>query len=263
MAGLTQTPPQTGGSWTLAFKNLFLPTFCLQCNRRLLTEENGYFCPACWEASERIARPFCNRCGKPYAQRLGFDAPEEFPCADCREAKETPYGRIYAAAAYDDAVAEAVKRFKFSERRRLAAPLAALMAEFADREIDTKRYTDLVPVPLHPVRLRDRGFNQAQLLAEAIGPTFPNAVLNTNLRRIRPTRVQSRIQDQAERRRNVRGAFAVDPDRNFDGRVVLLIDDVVTTGGTVAECARALKRAGAESVDVFAAATPVESSHDN
>jgi ComF family protein len=121
----------------------------------------------------------------------------------------------------------------------------------------TDRYTCLVPVPLHPVRLRDRGFNQAELLAERLLHHFPHARLCHDLRRIRPTRVQSRIADPKDRETNVRGAFAVDPSVSLEGERVLLIDDVVTTGGTVSECAQALKRAGAEYVDVLAFALTV------
>lgn len=121
----------------------------------------------------------------------------------------------------------------------------------------TETYTRIAPVPLHPVRLRDRGFNQAQLLTEQLAHHFPNAELFQGLRRIRPTRVQSRLSDPKERESNVRGAFAVDQSISLEGERVLLIDDVVTTGGTVGECAQALRRAGAEYVDVLAFALTV------
>ncbi len=113
-------------------------------------------------------------------------------------------------------------------------------------------YDWLVPVPLHPVRQRARGFNQSALLAEYVLPTFPHARLNENLRRIRPTRTQSRLTPE-QRRNNVRGAFAVSDD-SLSGSRVLLIDDVVTTAGTVIECARVLRLAGVARVDVFSAA---------
>ena len=95
------------------------------------------------------------------------------------------------------------------------------------------------------------------LLAREVLPYFPGARLNESLRRIRPTRVQSKLADRKERLSNVVGAFAVDLSESFDGRTVLLIDDVVSTGGTVSECASALNRAGAARVDVLAAGLPV------
>jgi len=244
------------GLWALAFKNVFLPTFCKTCDARLLTEENGYFCPNCWESSRRVQRPSCIVCGRPHGGVVGFGTLQNFPCADCRDSpeKKRAYRRIYGAAVYDGAVEEAVKLFKFDGKVRLARPLAVMMGEFAQREMDLDQYDCLVPVPLHRVRERDRGYNQSRLLATELLPLFPNARLDESLRRVRPTRVQSRLSDPAERRANVRGAFDVIDVGNVCGKSILLIDDVITTSGTVGECARVLRNAGAVHVDIFAAA---------
>lgn len=242
--------------WSLTFKNLLFPIFCRECGCALLTEENGFFCPACWTLPERISRPFCSVCGRPHKDRSGFGPVENFPCPDCQNSTDRGYNGIYAAAVYEGAVAEAIKLLKFHDRGVIARILAETMAEFAKKEMGCDRYDEIVPVPLHKVRLRERGFNQAALLAEGLGDVFPGASINQTLRRIRPTRTQSRIKDPAERRQNVIGAFAVDRDVDLTGRRVLLIDDVVTTGGTVSECARALTRAGATSVDILAVAVP-------
>lgn len=242
--------------WTLTVKNLFLPIFCKICGCRLLTEENGYFCPTCWELSPRVERPFCTLCGRPHAGVIGFGSLSNFPCADCRERASRgglPFRRMYGAALYDGAVKEAIKLFKFYGKRGLARPLGALMAEFAEREIECDAYDFIVPVPLHKVRERDRGFNQSRLLSQEILSVFPNARIDESLRRLRPTCVQSRLKTASERRANVVGAFAVEGDR-LAGSRVLLVDDVVTTSGTVSECAAALRRANAGAVDIFAAA---------
>jgi ComF family protein len=161
--------------------------------------------------------------------------------------------RIYGATQYDGAVAEAIKLFKFHDKPRLAAPLGALMREFAEREMECASYDVITPVPLHRVRERERGFNQSRLLASVVQEVFPNAALDERLRRIRPTRIQSRLRGEKERRSNIKGAFAV-VGADLKGLTVLLVDDVVTTGGTVEECARALLRAKAGSVDVLAVA---------
>lgn len=246
-------------SWALTAKNLLLPIFCQECAIRLLTEENGFYCPTCWELSPRIERPFCTVCGQPQQGQEGFGDLRNFPCAQCRESDDAPaYRRIYGAAHYDQAIGEAVRLLKFYDKRRIAEPLAEVMADFAEREMDLEIYDDLVPVPLHKVRQRERGFNQSLLLAEKLANLFPNARLNESLRRIRPTRIQSLLKDETDRKANVRGAFAVDRDQDFQGRTVLLIDDVVTSRGTVGECAAALRRAGAATVDVFATALAVE-----
>lgn len=238
--------------WQLALQNLVWPEFCRACGVQLLTGENGYFCPACWERSPSVRRPFCTGCGRPHAEMRGFGAQENYPCADCRTKPVPEVGRIFGAMRYEDAVADAIKLLKFHGKTRLASCLAERMADFAAAEIEVGLYDDLVPVPLHTVRQRARGFNQSRLLAERLLPDFSNARLNECLKRIRPTRTQSRLTPE-QRRNNVRGAFAV-MDDSIQGRRILLIDDVVTTAGTVVECARVLRLAGAAQVDVFAAA---------
>jgi ComF family protein len=240
------------------FLNLVFPIFCRECGLRLMTQENAFFCPTCWESVPRIEPPVCLQCGRPLPRAVGFGPSEDRQCAPCREAETPPYRRIYAAAVYQGSIATAVKLLKFNDRRLAARPLGELLRTYTAANMIVDPYTDIVPVPLHKVRLRERGFNQAELLAREITDEFPHASLNLNLHRIRPTRIQSRLRNSKERISNVAGAFAVPREVDFQGRTVLLVDDVVTTGGTVAECARALKRAGADAVDVLAAALPVD-----
>lgn len=239
-------------AWALAFKNLFFPIFCLACGARLLTEDNGYYCPTCWELAGRIEPPLCTRCGRPHEAMVGLGSTRSFPCANCREKPLRAVRRIYGAAVYDGVVADAVKHLKFHDKSRLARPLGAMLREFAVAHLDTDVYDMLVPVPLHKVRLRDRGYNQSELLAREVLPAFGRAACCSDLKRIRPTRTQSTLKGK-KRKANVRGAFAVEGD-TVAGRTVLLIDDVVTSGGTVEECAKALKRAKAVSVDVLVVA---------
>lgn len=262
MGGESAPSRVPSSEWALTLKNLFLPIFCRQCGRRLLTEENGYFCPTCWEMSPRIERPYCSVCGAPHTAVVGFGPVVNFPCAACRSQKDKrPFRRIYGAAVYSDSVAEAVKLLKFKDKQRLARPLSALMREFAQREMDVEDYDFLIPVPLHRVRERARGFNQSRLLAQEIVSAFPRARVDESLMRTRPTRVQSRAKSDAERQANVRGAFALAGGGQLRNRAVLLIDDVVTTGETVSECAKTLRAEGVSVVDVFAAALAVRTSH--
>ena len=241
--------------WSLAFKNLVVPIFCRTCGVRLLTEENGFFCPTCWESSPRVQRPFCTMCGRPHDRAVGFGTQSNFPCAGCRERPLPHIRRMWGAARYDAAVAEAIQWFKFNGKRRLARPLGELMAAFAAQELLDEGFDVLVPVPLHPVRQRARGFNQSDLLARHLSASM-NLPINDALYRVRPTRVQSLLED-ADRQRNIVGAFGVRGEHPFQGVRVLLIDDVVTTGSTVSECAATLRRAGAREVCVFAAAHAV------
>ncbi len=244
--------PRLSEDWHLALKNLLLPMYCRACGARLLTEENCVFCPDCWESSPRIERPFCDRCGKPHVRIVGLGALSNYPCADCRDKPNRHIRRVWGAAYYDGAVSAAIRLFKFQNKRLLAEPLAAVMEEFACREMADETYELLVPVPLYHTRLRERGFNQSLQLACLLREAFPSAEVDQSLQRIRPTCAQSTLTSE-QRARNVRGAFAVQGDAIKDKRV-LLIDDVITTGETATECARALKRAGAAAVDAFAVA---------
>ena len=242
-----------GPDWALALRNFFLPVYCRACQARMLTEENGFFCPECWASAPWVEPPLCTLCGRPHQRMIALGNAPDFPCAHCREKPNKHIDRVYGVARYHGVIMEAVRLFKFRGRRRLAIPMGAAMAEFAAARMPVDDYDLIVPVPLHRVRLRHRGFNQSLLLAEQILPVFPVAQIDQSLQRIRPTRVQSRLKGPADRAANVRGAFAVVGDA-VKGKTVLLIDDVVTTSGTVTEGARMLKRAGAKRVDVFTAA---------
>lgn len=243
---------QTIQDWNLALRNFLLPMYCRGCGERLLTEENCLFCPNCWESSPRVERPFCSHCGKPHQRVIGLGAQSNYPCADCREKPNKFIRCIRGAAYYDSAVGAAIRIFKFQGRTLLKEPLAALMVEFALREMNEEQYDLIVPVPLYRTRLRERGFNQSLELVSELQEAFPEALIDESLKRIRPTTAQSRLAS-SERAKNVRGAFAVEGDACKEKRI-LLIDDVITTGETITECAKALKRAGAVSVDAFAAA---------
>jgi ComF family protein len=249
-----------GPDWTLALRNFFLPVYCRTCQERLLTEENGFFCPDCWAHAPWVELPLCTKCGRPHQRMIALGNAPNFPCAECREKPNKHIDRVYGVARYHGVIMEAVKLLKFSGRQRLVLPMGAAMAEFSVENMPVGDYDLILPVPLHRVRLRQRGFNQSLLLAEQILPAFPSAMIDQSLQRIRPTRVQSRLKGPADRAANVRGAFAVVGD-TVKGKTVLLIDDVVTTSGTVTECARMLKRAGAVRVDVFTAALAYAGMH--
>ena len=241
---------------TWAFKNLLFPAFCRRCDARILTEENLYYCPQCWSEIRLIERPYCSVCGKPHDKAAGFTERDNFPCADCATIKRRPYGRMYAATVYDDLVKEAILLFKYGSRELLVGPLGSLMIEFAEREVDFEQYDAVVPVPLHRVRQRERGFNQAEELARCLTERFSDVRVRNGLLRIRDTRQQTRLTG-VERRRNIKGAFALHQEMDCREKTVLLVDDVITTGATAEECARTLRRGGAKTVDVLAVARAI------
>jgi ComF family protein len=150
-------------------------------------------------------------------------------------------------------VREALHAFKFGARRALAAPLGDLLAEVAAARPLAPVPDLLLPVPLHPRRERERGFNQASLLARRVGRSLGRPVREDVLARVVATRSQTEL-DAAARRANVRNAFEVRQPAPIVGRHVILVDDVLTTGATLSECARRLREAGAAVVGALTVA---------
>lgn len=186
----------------------------------------------------------CEVCGRLF-DPLALGAPM---CATCR-AQAPPFARARAAWAFEGPARELIHRFKYQRRFALAPRLArALMGAPAARAmLHDWQPQWLVPVPLHPSRGRARGFNQSALLARELSPICGVPALEL-LRRVRATPPQVGLRGR-ERRANVKGAFAVDADlwqkRGAHNARILLIDDVFTTGSTLAECAATLRKAGA------------------
>lgn len=191
----------------------------------------------------RLTPPWCDRCGVPVTSAV------DGPCPACAITRP-PFDYARAACVYAGAMREAVHALKFDGRRSLARPLGDLMFERAGR-FDVDPPDAIVPVPLARARERERGFNQARLLADRLGEKLGVRVRPGWLVRLRPTTPQSEL-SAPDRHANVDGAFAAAPTVR-DCHVVV-VDDVVTTGATVAECARALRRAGARRVGVLAVA---------
>jgi ComF family protein len=237
---------------TLGFKNLFLPAFCKKCGVRILTEDNLYFCAKCWATITLVSDPKCPRCGRPHSVRVGFDAIDNFECSEC-SAQKLWVTRTYAAGIHDGALRDAIHLLKFGRKRLVAKPLARLALERVFEEIDTGSYDFLTAVPLHKNRLRERGYNQSELIAEHVGVGFPDAKCEGLLMRVKDTPNFSRL-GKSERRDWIRRAFRTLPGVDVKKKRILLIDDVVTTGATTNECARVLRRAGADRVDVLAVA---------
>jgi ComF family protein len=183
----------------------------------------------------------------------GLPAGERGPlCGACRR---RPPGFDYARAAarYDGVVREALHAFKFRGRWALAAPLGDLLVEAVAGRLPEGVPDLLLPVPLHPRRERERGFNQASLLARRVGRSLGCPVREAVLTRVVVTRFQTEL-DAAARRANVRNAFEVRRPDVVAGRHVVLVDDVLTTGATLSECAGRLRAAGASRVGALTVA---------
>jgi ComF family protein len=200
------------------------PRRCAGCGRR-----GSWVCQDCDAALRPFARPWCERCGAPPLQ------------ISCRCAELAPELAVVRSAALDDGwLRAAVRSFKYSGETARAGHLAALLPPLL---ADLPSFDALVPVPLHPRRERRRGYNQARLLATAAGNRVTMPVEEA-LIRIRPTSQQVGL-DAESRRANVRGAFLVKDDADVVGRRFVLVDDVLTTGSTLGNCAVTLVAGGA------------------
>jgi ComF family protein len=219
---------------------LLAPSRCFWCRR----QGSEATCRAC-----RTALPWnahaCRACGIPLATGRAASV-----CDDCLRCCP-PQDRSWAAFRYDVPIAQAIVDLKFHGRLMPAHVLGRLMAERLAQRAEPLPEL-LVPVPLSPARLRRRGYNQALELGRSLTAVLGLPMAPTAARRTRETREQTRL-DAAQRRGNVRGAFAIDAGA-VRGRHVALLDDVVTTGATMAELARAARAAGAMRIEAWAAA---------
>ncbi len=160
------------------------------------------------------------------------------------------FWRIRAAGPYKGNLKQAIWRFKYGGEQHLCQPIGGLMAKAA---VDILPFDAVVPVPLHPFRERQRGFNQSLLLARVVANLTKSVVPAGKLIRVRETLPQNSLKPE-ERRLNVRGAFRVMPPGALAGSRIVLVDDVFTTGSTVTECSRTILSDGAKSVDVVVCA---------
>ena len=232
----------------VAALDLLLPPQCLTCDAPVL--QPGRFCADCFAITRFVTAPHCARCGTPFAtaEQGGPDS----LCPDCR-ADPPAYDRARGALRYDAQARKIVLALKHADRVENAAALAPLMLRAG---ITFVREADLlVPVPLHRGRLISRRYNQAALLARALARLAGKPARLDALERIRTTRMLGDL-GAAERQRELHAAIVVRSTRRdeINGRRILLIDDVLTSGATASSCARALLDAGATAVDVLVAA---------
>jgi len=211
--------------WVRALEEFALPQRCPGCGAPALAAQ--LLCDGCWARIPELSFPVCARCLRQGAEPVG-----------CRRHASS---RVWPALVYDERAALLVHALKYGQRPGLAVALGGRLA----RAVPARPAPDLVTaVPLHPARRRERGYNQAWSLAEAVAGQLGVPALEGVLWRVRATPAQARL-DPERRRRNLAHAFRTDEPRRWRGRRILIVDDVLTTGATLEACLETLSAAGA------------------
>ena len=220
------------------FLSLLYPPRCLLCR----TLGASCLCDRCAAAVVPVSEPFCPRCGQGVA-------PESGGCRHC--ARRPPaFRRARAMGAHEGVLRSAIHQFKYRDRPQLAEPLGRLLVSSARAhasDLNGLRFDALLPVPMHPIRRRLRGYNQSERLARVLSRDLCLPLDTRSLVRTRRTRPQVGLSGDA-RRHNLSGAFQVLASAQVDGKTLLLVDDVATTCATLSECAATLKAAGAQAI---------------
>lgn len=223
--------------------NLILPPRCAGSGQ--IVDAPGMLSPAFWSGLSFIEKPFCATCGMPF----GFEAPIETVCAACFDL-EPAFDLARSAVVYNDASRKLVIDFKYGDRMHAVQTFTPWLMRAGKDLLDG--CDAIVPVPLHGRRLWSRRYNQSAELAKMLAKRAQKRCLPSGLIRLRHT-VQQKGLSKKERKSNVKNAFAVNGRymHELRGKAVLLVDDVFTSGATLNECARTLKKHGAAQVCVL------------
>lgn len=227
----------------LMLADLVYPPACAACGK--MTSGHRGLCAECWSGVRFIERPYCEVLGSPFSHDLGAGILSAQAIAD-----PPPFDRLRSAAIHDEAIRNLVHGLKYRDRVDLAPMMAGWMLRASDGAVDACEA--IIPVPLHRSRMLSRKFNQAAELARHLARLSGKPLLPATLLRIKRTAQQVGLGARA-REENVRGAFAIARGRENDvfGKRVVLVDDVYTTGATVAAATRVLRKAGASDITVL------------
>lgn len=224
--------------------NSLLPPRCIKCGK-ILSEKNG-LCPECFGLINFISAPYCQKCGRPFIADGNSQFYSNMYCGECLQKKRFLFELQRTAFIYDDNSKNLILDFKFRDKTVSAETLANMLYG-AGRDIWKENPDLIIPVPIHRMRLLKRRFNQSALLAKYLSVKTGIAADYDSLIRKQNTVPQVRLSGAA-RHKNLRHAFDVAHLQNIKGKKIVLIDDVETTGSTLNECAKVLRKNGAKAV---------------
>jgi ComF family protein len=236
-----------------AVLDILYPPLCRVCTEKIPRHDGRNVCPSCWSRIESLPEPTCMTCGAP-AERVMK------PGQRCELCPPEPvyFDRAVAFGRYDGVLRDIIHWYKYRYKKELSKSLAELLLRAFQEKYSAEPVDAVVPVPLHWWRKRWREFNQARLVAEYIAGEKQVSVLEQLVVRRRSTRPQSSCRSISQKQQNIAGAFSVPRPGQIRDKSLLLVDDIITTGSTVNECARVLKEAGAAKVHVLALARAVK-----
>ncbi len=220
------------------FLDLLWPPFCAICGGRT---KSGPVCERCSAAMTKIGEKFCPECGSPITGDF------------CSRHRDAVYPQFLPAFDFGDRVRELIHKLKYSGRRDIGRFFGDIILGLEQADPIWGRIDGLLPVPLHKLRMRDRGYNQSEIIAEPISKATGIPMFSKSIKRVRNTSSQTKL-NAKERENNIAGAFMV--SERLTGKKLAIIDDVITTGATTKELASAIKQAGGEVVCAMCVARP-------
>jgi competence protein ComFC len=225
--------------------DLVYPACCILCKNNLgPLEKTHRLCFACQGQLQKNHPPFCRHCSRP------LENPNHRICRNCQDTT-LDFDQAWCAFLFNEPMQKLLHLFKYGHKTSLRHFFSdGILSFIKDYGLDLQNYDLIVPIPLHPTRLRERGYNQSALIADMIAAELNIPVDNNHLTRIRHTPNQARL-SQKERWTNIQAAFKIKPHNNFRQKNILLVDDLYTTGSTVSQAAKTLKAAGAMKVTVL------------
>jgi len=220
------------------FLNVLFPETCPICQRPASDHKTAPVCTECWQSIKPYTGPKCRTCGRP----LISDA--STVCGDCLQ-DGPAFDSARSFGLYEGALRKAINLLKYHHVKRLSGPLSDILLQ-----VEIPRVEAVLPVPLYKQRLRQREFNQSALIAKYLAKSLGSILVLDALVKLRDTKPQVGLSSN-ERRKNMKNAFGLQNKEAVKGKDILLIDDVSTTGATIRECSKVLKKAGANSIHVL------------